>query len=82
MKIERIISVFKKDEDTLVKEIKAKSLTLETIKGLFKVKEDDPDFYGPEKIEKMQYDNLIVYVPELEKYPYEKYELYLEAVSV
>lgn len=82
MKMERVIFVFEKNEDTLVKEITANSLTVEIIKGLFKAKENDPNFYSPNKIEKMQYDNLIIYVPELEKYPHEKYELYLEAVTL
>ncbi len=82
MKIERIILIFKKGAEKLLKEIIVNNLEISIIKKLFKSKDGDPHFYSPYLIEQIQYNNLIKYVPELNEYPSEKFELYLEAFSV
>jgi len=82
MKIERVVFIFEKDEDKLIAKLTAKNLDSDVLKRLFTLKEGDPEFYSPNKIEKKQYDAIINYIPELENYPCEKFELYLEAVSV
>ncbi len=82
MKIERIIFVFKIEEDKLFSEIDANNINLSIIKKLYNEREDDPYFYRPLKIEQTQYDILAEYVPELKKYHYSKFESYLEAVTV
>lgn len=42
VKIERVIFIFKKDEDNLVNKIVSKNLSLTIIKTLFKGKNDAP----------------------------------------
>jgi len=82
MKIERIISVYKINEDKLFKEIEANDIKLSFIKQLFSPLDDDPNFYRPYKIEKRQYDALLKQKKELLMFPCSDFDLYLEAVSV
>ncbi|MEO8150265.1 MAG: hypothetical protein ABI723_21705 [Bacteroidia bacterium] len=82
MKIERVILIFKKTQETVFKEINADGLKLSLIKKLFKAFDDDPNFYRPYKINQIQYDELIKHNPELKLYPCTKFDLYLEAYSV
>ncbi len=82
MKIKRLILVFEKNGNKLVKEIVANDLNEEIIKMIFKSKEDDPDFYHPYLIDESKYKSLIDYEVELRNYPYSDFEFYLEAVTV
>ena len=75
MKIERLILVFKKNGDSLVKEINVDDLKISTIKKIFKPKQDDPNFYKPYQIKKIQYDKLISYKAQLKSYSYSKFDL-------
>jgi hypothetical protein len=83
MKVERNILVFKKKGDSsLVKEINIDHLDIPKIKKLFKLLPDDPKFYRPYRIEKEQYETIVQYVPELKVYPWNKFHLTIEAVTV
>lgn len=82
MKIERIIFVFKKEEETIFKKINADDLKIALIKKIFKPLKEDPKFYRPCKIEEEQYIELIKYKKELLAFPLSKYDLYLETVSI
>lgn len=82
MKIERVILIFDKEKENLLKEINADNLDISIIKKLFKETENDPYFYKPYKLEQLEYDEIVKYIPELEAYSYKKFDLYLEAVTV
>jgi hypothetical protein len=82
MKVQRIILVFKKEEEAAFKEIKADVLEFDLIKKLFTPMEDDPFIYRPYAINEFQYLELMKKVPELKDYPIAKFDLYIEGVTV
>lgn len=83
MKIERIITVFEKNKDgKFLSEINADAVTLELLKKLFVPFEDDPNFYRPYPIEDKQYSELKNIINQITTYPYEEYDLFIEAVQV
>ncbi len=82
MNIERVIFVFSRESDQLLKEINADRIELAVIKKSFRETEDDPNFYKPNKIEKLQHIEIAKYVKEIEFYPCSEFDLYFEAVSI
>ena len=82
MKIDRIIFIFEKEKNTVFKQINAADLNIVTIKKIFKPGKDDPKFYRPCKIEEEHYAELLKYKKELINYPLNKFDLYLETVSI
>ena len=82
MKIERIILVFKKTEETVFKEINADDLDFSLLETLFVPFADDPNIYRPYEIGQTQYNELIKYKSELISYPITEFDLFIEAVTV
>jgi hypothetical protein len=82
MNIERVIFVFNKNNDTLVKEVNADKLKIELVKTLFSEVAGDPNFYSPFKIEDKQYFEIAKEIDELLLYSYKEFDIYLEAVTV
>ncbi len=62
MKTERIIAVYEKSGDRLIKEIDAGNLDKTLIQSLFIAYDDDPEYYGAYQIGAKQYDKLTEYI--------------------
>lgn len=82
MKIERLIFIFDRKDGSLFKEINADILNIKIISKLFVAADDDPSFYRPYKIKDFQYNELIKYLNELEKYTIKDFDIFLEAVTI
>lgn len=81
MNIHRIISIYEKHGERLIKEIDANKLDLEFIKMIFIHFDGDANFYRPYKLDKLQYDYILSRLKELGEFSFQKYEIYLEALS-
>ncbi len=82
MKIIRIINIFERNGEKLIKEIDANDLELAIIQKLFTPFDDDPLFYRPYELNQVQYDELSKIKTELIDYPLEKFVSYFEAETI
>jgi hypothetical protein len=81
MILERIITVFKRDNDSLFKMIKADEVDIPTLRLLFLARYDDPYYYRPYRLNKNAFKTLVEMVPELREFPLNKFDLFIEAHS-
>ncbi len=74
MKVTRIIDVFDKKSEKLVKDININSVSLETLKEIFNPPEDDPLMYNPYWIHEKEAKELKKHIDiefEFDKYVYD-----------
>ncbi len=82
MKIDRSIGIYKKQENSLFKEILINDIDIAILNNIFEQKKNDPNLYEVYPISKAQYLTLTKYKKELASYAYSLFDMYMETYTV
>jgi hypothetical protein len=81
MKINRVISVYEKKGEALVREIELNGVPLEKLKQIFSAPADDKELYDVYPINTEVINELIFFIPELIELDLNTVDLYYECYS-
>ncbi len=81
MKVERVISVYNKNNDELIHEIIV-SISLELLKSIINVDEDDPDIYKVYGVDANQYQQFLNYFQDLSNYKFSDFDFFVECFQI